>query len=593
MTQKESILFRLTELMFQKQQTFLLLDELYEDEIIGSSIRNIQIDSPFQQLLFEGVLSQYIIDDSVSISFNVEAYFQHLLARVLEKDSSYIKPESLLQLLKENKLKGLPEAISNLLSFDVDKWEFSRLTNFIDLNEEGNDTFDLCVMPIIQSLLKNGVKETIEVLLENHTENDWKILLKLNNQLERVQLYFLKNKYLLATLRQNPLNTHESILLGLESISELNSEDGREYLDKIHLNKIETFNNPFLLYSLGNYELKIKNYHKALQLFYDCLNKSNIEPSLTAASYLQIGFIYTNHGEEDKGLDYYNKAVKIYTTNNHKEDLRIIDAFYLIADYYIWKMEMTLAFEFNTKVLDLRLKYFGRVHLDVAKSYEAIAWLLDSCLGAETEQILIYYNKSLEIRSKIQGEEHLDVAILYYTIAHLYKDSEWTLKYFNKALSIRLQKKGFELMASESFENIAGYWDRKGNHSNALDFYKKSLDLCLKNNREKSHIAHLYYNIGECERLLVRFKTAIIYYNLAYKIEIDHLFLFRIAQCHELLNEKEKALKYFIDISEVRRENFGLNDSDTIDSINDALRLAKQLNKENELPDWIKNYKTE
>ena len=67
--QKETILFRLTEIMFQKQQTFLLLDELYEDEVIGSSIRNIQIDSPFQQLLFEGVLSQSIVGDSISVSF--------------------------------------------------------------------------------------------------------------------------------------------------------------------------------------------------------------------------------------------------------------------------------------------------------------------------------------------------------------------------------------------------------------------------------------------------------------------------------------------------------------------------------------------
>jgi hypothetical protein len=59
MSKKETLLYRLTELIFEKQQTFLLLDELYEDEIISAYVRNIQIDSPYQQLLFDGVLSQY------------------------------------------------------------------------------------------------------------------------------------------------------------------------------------------------------------------------------------------------------------------------------------------------------------------------------------------------------------------------------------------------------------------------------------------------------------------------------------------------------------------------------------------------------
>lgn len=48
MTQKLFILFRLSENMFQNQQTFLLLDKFYEDEVISPFVRNIQIDSTFQ-----------------------------------------------------------------------------------------------------------------------------------------------------------------------------------------------------------------------------------------------------------------------------------------------------------------------------------------------------------------------------------------------------------------------------------------------------------------------------------------------------------------------------------------------------------------
>ena len=67
MKEKELLLFRLVELMFEKQQTFLLIDELYEDEVISPFIRNIQIDSPYQQLLFEGVISQFLQSFSLYI----------------------------------------------------------------------------------------------------------------------------------------------------------------------------------------------------------------------------------------------------------------------------------------------------------------------------------------------------------------------------------------------------------------------------------------------------------------------------------------------------------------------------------------------
>ena len=45
MSPKETLLYRLTELMLEKQQTFLLLDEFYKD--ISPFVRNIQIDSTY------------------------------------------------------------------------------------------------------------------------------------------------------------------------------------------------------------------------------------------------------------------------------------------------------------------------------------------------------------------------------------------------------------------------------------------------------------------------------------------------------------------------------------------------------------------
>jgi hypothetical protein len=173
MKEKELLLFRLVELMFEKQQTFLLLDELYEDEIAGSYIRNIQIDSPYQQLLFEGVLSQFSLGEELVVSVTVENYFHHLLALVLQKDQRFSTPESLIQLVESNKLKGLKECVSNLLSFDIELGDYNRITQLIDLSNGDDEILELCVMPLVNSLLINGVKKTVVVILEDPTYNDW------------------------------------------------------------------------------------------------------------------------------------------------------------------------------------------------------------------------------------------------------------------------------------------------------------------------------------------------------------------------------------------------------------------------------------
>ena len=43
MNQKEQLLYRLRELMIEKQQNCLQLDELFDSEIIGARLRQIRI----------------------------------------------------------------------------------------------------------------------------------------------------------------------------------------------------------------------------------------------------------------------------------------------------------------------------------------------------------------------------------------------------------------------------------------------------------------------------------------------------------------------------------------------------------------------
>ena len=64
-----------------------------------------------------------------------------------------------------------------------------------------------------------------------------------------------------------------------------------------------------------------------------------------------------------------------------------------------------------------------------------------------------------------------------------------------------------------------------------------------------------------------------------------------IGKCYDALNKKELALDYFIKSADIRKSDpeADINDAVTLDSVQNVLRIAKELGKENELLEWMKN----
>ena len=65
MTANYLLIYRLAELMLEKQQHVLAVDDLFEDEQIGEFVKSIQIDSPYQQMLLEGVLTESVKENKL------------------------------------------------------------------------------------------------------------------------------------------------------------------------------------------------------------------------------------------------------------------------------------------------------------------------------------------------------------------------------------------------------------------------------------------------------------------------------------------------------------------------------------------------
>ena len=96
MTDNHLLLNRLAELMLKHEQHILPVDLLFDDEQIGDFVKSIQIDSPYQQMLLEGVLTESVKDEKLYVSFTVEGYFHFVLGEFLFK----INSETVLEPIK-------------------------------------------------------------------------------------------------------------------------------------------------------------------------------------------------------------------------------------------------------------------------------------------------------------------------------------------------------------------------------------------------------------------------------------------------------------------------------------------------------------
>jgi tetratricopeptide (TPR) repeat protein len=109
---------------------------------------------------------------------------------------------------------------------------------------------------------------------------------------------------------------------------------------------------------------------------------------------------------------------------------------------------------------------------------------------------------------------------------------------------------------ANSYHNIGIILKNKGEYDKALEYYEKSLAIKLKTlGGEHTDVAHSYNNIG------------LIWKNKG---------------------EYEKALEHYVLSSQIRFKKLGASHNLTITSIESAKRLAKELGKANELPDWMK-----
>lgn len=109
MSEPKTLLYRLAELMLEAGSNELSVDPLFDDPEIGDWVKSIQIDSPYQQMLLHGVLTESVKENELKVRFTFEGYLIFLMSqkiiRAIEKKNSF----SLPHWLSPNDVFGIEE----------------------------------------------------------------------------------------------------------------------------------------------------------------------------------------------------------------------------------------------------------------------------------------------------------------------------------------------------------------------------------------------------------------------------------------------------------------------------------------------------
>ena len=164
-----------------------------------------------------------------------------------------------------------------------------------------------------------------------------------------------------------------------------------------------------------------------------------------------------------------------------------------------------------------------------------------------------FYKNSLSIEKKIFGDYHFNISANLIQIGDVYI----ILKDFVKAKDCFIQ---------------------------AFNLKKDNYRTC------NFELSNLQFTIGLCFKNFKDFYNAVEYFKKGYQYSKSGGFPFQIAQCYEALNDQENALDYYIQSATIRKDDpeVGLTAESTQESISNSKRLAKELGKERDLPDWMK-----
>jgi tetratricopeptide (TPR) repeat protein len=599
---EQTFLKTLAEEIWLKGENELLLDDLLNHENLKFYFTSDIINAPYTRLKNQGWISSYVKDLNRCIGFTVEGALLYLLGLKLQQKVP--SPNlAYIQYIIETGTKLQKSAVESYLCEQALMGNLDIITDLIDA---GNEDIDFCINPLLYFLRTFGVKAILEKILGNPTETDWRVLLKLDDQLEKLQLQVLRKDFLRDLIPYNSFTSKDSFWLGLKAVAVLDKEEADEYFAKFDISQNFVSHTPQLLSQLGECEYKFGNYDKALTYHENCLyirlNTLGTEHLDVASSYANIGAAWVNKDEYDKALEYYEKSLSIRLKTLGVEHPNVASSYCSIGAAWCKKGNYDKALDFFERCLNIEIKTLGTEHPNVATTYNNIGVAWDN--RGNYDKALDYHERCLSIQLKTWGTEHPLVASSYYNIGLIWDnkgDYDKALEFYEGCLTIELKTLGADHPnIAMTYTNIGSVWYNKGEYDKTLEFYDRLLSIEIKTvGAEHPKIASIYYYIGLVWDNKGDYYKALEFYEKCLIIELKTLGVKHpdvassynnIAECYVKLNQNEKAFSSFIECAIIYKDNFGLKNEDTQRAISNVNRYAKILGKDTELPNWMNDF---
>ena len=570
MTSNHLLLYRLTELMLEHEQHILSVDLLFDDDQIGDFVKSIQIDSPYQQMLFEGVLTESVRDEKLNVSFTVEGYFHYVLGEVIYNKTNGKGPEILKNIVEENKLNGAKEGVEQCLIRDVQKDDLTRLIWLIDQN---STNVEICIVPLavwVQAIsLKKDFSKRLYIfldeLIEKRSTGDISLLKGLLNQFIKTQKKEVYSKYLNEVSNYIGPNDPDALFFQIQALGYGDKSSLKNELKKlqpiISSLKVEV-NSVKLLLTLSMKFRSASLYTQGIECLFQAkkmLRKLKSKDALLLSKYTEyLGLLYSDLGNAQLALKHIKESLKLKEIAIGKSNSSIAQSYKHLGSIILfhYSSQINKSISYSQKALQLNQLHLGNQHLETAEVLNNLG--MANAKKQNFQAAESGYLGALKIFEKTAPQKDNWLATVYNNLSMLYANNsklELAEDYQRKAIEINQFTNGETHYFSAIMQsNLAKILLRQKKSTDAKIYFFQSLNtlrLLLPKNHISLKIA--FNNYAVCNMEIHDFKEAIKYFHKSIHVlknqnDIDLNNIKeqyeRISQCYELMGNYRQHKKY-------------------------------------------------
>lgn len=426
------------------------LDVLFDHDALSPEVRNIQVDSAYQQLLRRGVLTQSFAHGEIEVGFTMEAAMFFVLGELAGRQS-WTSADIASRLQESPRWEG---PLQSMLRAQVGRGQLDLLCDCID---DLGVPDEFSSIALAQAFLLKPADQVLNALLENPSKSDWAVM--------EQSLELLKRDLNVRTLQAlgQPLVARGSSLLPDSAKS---------------LIAITEFVEPASMAKLG------------------------AEASALLSQKWKASEIVSLSRLVQKTLppaDALNVIEKVDHSSMLTEESDLLDFNEVKSAVYSGCGMSAKNLELLLKCLEVRKRALGWRHPDVARTIAFIGGALRD--QGDYDGAISRFEECLEMRKKTLGEEHPEVAATIALIGGVLQrqgDYVGAISHFEECLSI--QKKALGKEHPEAAHTLAaiGYaLHEQGDYVGAISRNEECLVIEKKAlGEEHPDVAGTMSNIG-------------------------------------------------------------------------------------------------